>query len=164
MAAGKGMIGCHDKGIGDIENQRQGTAIDRARQGIDCHTHIATQIDSKTKKYTKKYIDSYGHLLKHIAIRTSSITQQKMDLNSLPENDRKHVMQLLEKKQSDQFMSLYTDIVNGCFNDCIHDFTSNQLAMKEESCVKRCTERLLKFSNRIGTKMAEKQMLPGSSP
>lgn len=46
-----------------------------------------------------------------------------------------------------------------CFRDCIDDFTSEVLAGREKECVKRCTGKLLKVTNRIGQYMAEKQQL-----
>lgn len=34
----------------------------------------------------------------------------------------------------------------------------------QKECVKRCTTKYLKLTNRIGQQMAEKQMVPGAPP
>ncbi|KAJ3066506.1 protein transporter tim9 [Podochytrium sp. JEL0797] len=50
-----------------------------------------------------------------------------------------------------QFKDNYTGLsqmVDVCFRDCIHDFTSKSLMAKEETCISRCTEKFLKLSMR----------------
>lgn len=81
-----------------------------------------------------------------LALHQSEHTGFLMDISQLPERDRQHVSRLLEEKQvcvasvfllkhlffkAQQFMSLYGGIVNGCFKDCINDFTSETLANSE---------------------------------
>ncbi|KAJ3084891.1 hypothetical protein BCR33DRAFT_847513 [Rhizoclosmatium globosum] len=42
-----------------------------------------------------------------------------------------------------------SNMVDICFRDCVNDFTSKTLSGKEETCVKRCTEKFLKLSMRV---------------
>lgn len=61
-------------------------------------------------------------------------------------------------------MSLYNFVVGRCFKDCVQEFTSDALAGKEKECLRRCTGKLLKATNKIGMLMAEKQQQkPGDS-
>lgn len=83
-----------------------------------------------------------------------------MDLEKLQPKDRDRILGLLEKKQSDQFMTLYSYVVDNCFRDCVGDFTSSSLGDAEGKCVNRCAEKLLLHANRMGTRMAEKQIAP----
>lgn len=104
-----------------------------------------------------------------------------MDLSQLPEKDRQKMVQYIEEKQvknssfflsffinffiiikSKQFMSLYSFLVTRCFDDCVNDFTSDTLSVKESECARRCTAKMLKVTNRIGQQMAEKQMTTSS--
>lgn len=92
-----------------------------------------------------------------------------MDLNQIPERERIHMMKLIEEKQAKQFMNLYGFVVSRCFNDCANEFQSEALSGKEKECIKRCTGKLLKATNKIGTLMAEKQqmqqaVIPTSTP
>ena len=83
-----------------------------------------------------------------------------MDFSNLPESQRDDMMKLIEQKQAQQFLKLYNFIVNRCFEDCINDFSSKTLSGKEEGCINKCSEKMLKHTNRIGQRMAEKQMTP----
>ena len=55
-------------------------------------------------------------------------------------------------------MNLFGYVVNTCFNDCIQDFTSKALSEKETNCTKNCADKILRLTNRVGQRMAEKQM------
>ncbi|CAG8455010.1 8315_t:CDS:2 [Paraglomus brasilianum] len=67
-------------------------------------------------------------------------------------------------------MRFYTGLVERCFNDCVNDFTSKVLSSKEvrkmsmmqkeimldtETCVLRCTEKFIKYNERVGQRWAE---------
>ncbi|KAI9247333.1 mitochondrial import inner membrane translocase subunit TIM9 [Sporodiniella umbellata] len=53
------------------------------------------------------------------------------------------------------FMKLYSNLVQRCFDDCTNDFTTKSLNNKEESCVNKCADKFLKHSERVGTRFAE---------
>lgn len=86
-----------------------------------------------------------------------------MDLNQLPEGEKQRLLQKLQEKQSKQFIDLYNTIVNKCFNDCINSFTSESLNSDEKDCLKKCTIKQLKLTNRIGQQLAENQIVNNPS-
>ncbi|TPX33775.1 hypothetical protein SmJEL517_g03415 [Synchytrium microbalum] len=53
------------------------------------------------------------------------------------------------------FMRLYGNLVDRCFNDCINDFTTKVVSEKEGTCLSRCTDKFMKHSERIGARFAE---------
>jgi len=61
----------------------------------------------------------------------------------------------MERKQVKDFMNLYSNLVQRCFNDCVNDFTSKSLASKEEACVFRCVDKFMKASERLGERFQE---------
>lgn len=48
-----------------------------------------------------------------------------------------------------------TDGACRCFDDCVNDFTSKSVSVKEEACVTRCVDKFLKSSERLGTRFQE---------
>ncbi|KAK3673384.1 protein transporter tim9 [Recurvomyces mirabilis] len=61
----------------------------------------------------------------------------------------------MERKQMKDFMNMYSNLVQRCFNDCVNDFTSKSLLTKEEGCVMRCVDKFLKSSERLGERFQE---------
>ena len=55
----------------------------------------------------------------------------QMDFSGLNDADKARMQTLIEQKQMKDFMRLYTGLVDRCFKDCIHDFTSKSLSGKE---------------------------------
>ena len=47
-------------------------------------------------------------------------------------------MQYFEQKMA---YKVTTNIVDGCFKDCITDFKSDNISAKEETCLKNCGKR-----------------------
>jgi len=62
---------------------------------------------------------------------------------------------VIEKKQMQDFLRMYSNLVDRCFNTCCNDFTSKALSSKEETCVMNCTDKFLKHSERVGARFAE---------
>jgi len=62
---------------------------------------------------------------------------------------------IIEKKQMQDFMRLYSGLVERCFVSCCNDFTSKSLTSKEDTCVQNCTDKFLKHSERVGARFAE---------
>jgi len=62
---------------------------------------------------------------------------------------------IIEKKQMQDFMRLYSNLVERCFTSCCNDFTSKALGSKEEQCVLNCADKFLKHSERVGARFAE---------
>ncbi|KAI0785240.1 chaperone [Abortiporus biennis] len=78
-----------------------------------------------------------------------------MDFSSLNPAEQAHMTKIIEKKQMQDFMRMYSNIVERCFTSCCNDFTSKTLSSKEEGCVSNCTDKWLKHSERVGARFAE---------
>lgn len=50
---------------------------------------------------------------------------------------------------------MYNSLVERCFNDCVDTFKHKSLQKQEETCVRRCAEKFLKHSMRVGLRFAE---------
>jgi len=62
---------------------------------------------------------------------------------------------LMQQKQLKDFMQLYTNLVERCFNSCCNEFTSKALSSKEETCTQMCADKFLKHSERVGLRFSE---------
>ncbi|KAL4080930.1 Tim10/DDP family zinc finger protein [Scleroderma citrinum] len=78
-----------------------------------------------------------------------------MDLSQLNSAEQAHMTRIIEKKQMQDFLRLYSGLVERCFNSCCNDFTSKALSSKEEQCVLNCADKFLKHSERVGQRFAE---------
>ncbi|ODV60682.1 Tim10/DDP family zinc finger protein ASCRUDRAFT_76059 [Ascoidea rubescens DSM 1968] len=61
----------------------------------------------------------------------------------------------IEQKQQRDFMNLYASVVQRCFMDCVNDFTAKNLTERELGCIERCTEKLMKHTEKVGQKFQE---------
>jgi hypothetical protein len=52
-------------------------------------------------------------------------------------------------------LRMYNSLVERCFTDCVDTFRRKNLDKQEESCVRRCAEKFLKHSMRVGMRFAE---------
>jgi import inner membrane translocase subunit TIM9 len=82
-----------------------------------------------------------------------------MDFSGVPEQLRQQMVRVIEQKQGQQFVDLFTFVLDHCYGDCITRFTSDTLAPAERTCLQNCTQKLLNVTNRLGQLMAEKQQL-----
>jgi len=78
-----------------------------------------------------------------------------MDMSSLSPAESAQMQRIIERKQMQDFMKLYSGLVERCFNSCVNDFTSKALSGKEETCVNNCTDKFFKHSERVGARFAE---------
>ncbi|KAG6377228.1 Tim10/DDP family zinc finger protein [Boletus reticuloceps] len=78
-----------------------------------------------------------------------------MDFSQFNAAEQAHMTKVIERKQMQDFMRLYSGLVERCFNSCCNDFTSKALASKEEQCVLNCADKFLKHSERVGQRFAE---------
>ncbi|KAK7469184.1 protein transporter tim9 [Stygiomarasmius scandens] len=78
-----------------------------------------------------------------------------MDFSGFNSAEQAHMNKVIEKKQMQDFLRLYANIVERCFSTCCNDFTSKALSSKEDQCVMNCTEKFLKHSERVGSRFAE---------
>ncbi|RKP07675.1 Tim10/DDP family zinc finger protein [Thamnocephalis sphaerospora] len=86
-----------------------------------------------------------------------------MDFSHLNDAERRHMEQLVERKQMKDFIRMYSSLVERCFNDCINDFTSKAVNSKEDTCLDRCAIKFLRVSERVGQRFAEQnaQLMQG---
>ncbi|XP_020259434.1 mitochondrial import inner membrane translocase subunit Tim9-like [Asparagus officinalis] len=52
-------------------------------------------------------------------------------------------------------LRMYNTLVERCFTDCVDYFKRKSLDKQEETCVRRCAEKFLKHSMRVGMRFAE---------
>ncbi|KAJ8583385.1 hypothetical protein M405DRAFT_828789 [Rhizopogon salebrosus TDB-379] len=78
-----------------------------------------------------------------------------MDFSQLNSAEQAHMTKIIEKKQMQDFLRLYSGLVERCFTSCCNDFTSKALSSKEEQCVMNCADKFLKHSERVGQRFAE---------
>ncbi|KAF4554960.1 Mitochondrial import inner membrane translocase subunit tim9 [Elsinoe fawcettii] len=76
-------------------------------------------------------------------------------MDGLNAQEQQELNSRLEKKQMSQFMNMYSNLVQRCFENCVDDFTSKSLTSKEEGCVMRCVDKFLKSSERLGQRFQE---------
>ncbi|CAJ1933119.1 unnamed protein product [Sphenostylis stenocarpa] len=77
------------------------------------------------------------------------------DLESLPEADRQRMSGMMEQLQIRDSLRMYNALVERCFTDCVDTFKHKSLQKQEETCVRRCAEKFLKHSMRVGMRFAE---------
>ncbi|KAI4322142.1 hypothetical protein L6164_021862 [Bauhinia variegata] len=77
------------------------------------------------------------------------------DLDSLPEEDKLRMSAMIEQLQIRDSLRMYNSLVERCFDDCVESFKHKSLQKQEESCVRRCAEKFLKHSMRVGMRFAE---------
>ncbi|KAI0076766.1 chaperone [Panus rudis PR-1116 ss-1] len=78
-----------------------------------------------------------------------------MDFSTMNAAEQAQMSKIIEKRQMQDFMRMYSNLVERCFNSCCNDFTSKALSSKEEQCVLNCTDKFLKHSERVGARFAE---------
>lgn len=78
-------------------------------------------------------------------------------MDQLNVKEQQEFQQVIEQKQVKDFMSLYLNLVERCFTDCVNDFTSKSLTSKETSCLAKCAEKFMKHSERVGQRFQEEK-------
>ncbi|ERN07849.1 hypothetical protein AMTR_s00012p00203130 [Amborella trichopoda] len=91
-----------------------------------------------------------------IVIRKTLVVELKMDksmlgdLDSMGEEDKLRMTTMIEQLQIRDSLRMYNSLVERCFNDCIDTFRRKSLDKQEDTCVRRCAEKFLKHSMRVG--------------
>ncbi|RDY09517.1 Mitochondrial import inner membrane translocase subunit Tim9 [Mucuna pruriens] len=75
------------------------------------------------------------------------------DLDSLPEADKQRMSVMIDQLQIRDSLRMYNSLVERCFNDCVDTFKHKSLQKQEETCVRRCAEKFLKHSMRVGMRL-----------
>ncbi|KAF2453609.1 Tim10/DDP family zinc finger-domain-containing protein [Lineolata rhizophorae] len=84
-------------------------------------------------------------------------------MDSLNASEQRELQSIMERKQMKEFMTMYSNLVQSCFDSCINDFTSKSLGSREESCVMRCIDKHLKSSERMGNRFQEQNAAMSAS-
>lgn len=76
-------------------------------------------------------------------------------MDGLNAAEQRELSARMERKQVKEFMTMYSKLVQRCFDDCVNDFTTKSLVSREEGCVMRCVDKFLKSSERLGARFQE---------
>ncbi|PYH41271.1 protein transporter TIM9 [Aspergillus saccharolyticus JOP 1030-1] len=76
-------------------------------------------------------------------------------MEGLNASEQRELAARMERKQMKEFMTMYTKLVQKCFDDCVNDFTTKSLINREESCVMRCVDKYMKSSARLNERFQE---------
>ncbi|KAF4350648.1 hypothetical protein CsatB_029828 [Cannabis sativa] len=77
------------------------------------------------------------------------------DMPQLSEEDNVRMSTMIDQLQIRDSLRMYNSLVERCFTDCVDTFKHKSLQKQEESCVRRCAEKFLKHSMRVGMRFAE---------
>ena len=80
----------------------------------------------------------------------SQMQQQQMQQQQMQ-------VQMLEEMQIRESISIYNTIVERCFTDCVQSLHQSNLTEKEEGCIKRCAQKYIRHSQRVGEQFAMAQ-------
>ncbi|CAI7675949.1 hypothetical protein N7533_002118 [Penicillium manginii] len=76
-------------------------------------------------------------------------------MDGLNQTEQREFASRMERKQMKEFMTMYSKMVQRCFDDCVNDFTTKSLINREEQCVLRCVDKQLKGSARLNERFQE---------
>ncbi|CAL5193184.1 unnamed protein product [Lathyrus oleraceus] len=76
------------------------------------------------------------------------------DMASLPAEDQQRMASMIDQLQVRDSLRMYNNLVERCFQDCVDTFKHKSLQKQEETCVRRCAEKFLKHSMRVGMRLA----------
>ncbi|PLB42566.1 Tim10/DDP family zinc finger protein [Aspergillus taichungensis] len=76
-------------------------------------------------------------------------------MDGLSGSEQRELASRMERKQMKEFMTMYSKLVQRCFDDCVNDFTTKSLINREEGCVMRCVDKYLKSSQRLNERFQE---------
>ncbi|KAK2436002.1 mitochondrial import inner membrane translocase subunit TIM10 [Trifolium repens] len=77
------------------------------------------------------------------------------DMESLPEADKQRMANMIDQLGIRDRLRMYNNLVERCFHDCVDTLKHKSLQKQEETCVRRCTEKFLKHTMRVGMRFAE---------
>mmetsp|Transcript_5002 Transcript_5002/g.6468 ORF Transcript_5002/g.6468 Transcript_5002/m.6468 type:complete len:98 (+) Transcript_5002:47-340(+) len=81
------------------------------------------------------------------------------NIQDLPKHQQAQLQQHLVNQQVKDSLNLYMQLVERCFDGCVHNFRTKHLDHKETSCLENCSERYIKASNRAALRFQEHQAL-----
>ncbi|PYI07330.1 mitochondrial intermembrane space translocase subunit Tim9 [Aspergillus sclerotiicarbonarius CBS 121057] len=76
-------------------------------------------------------------------------------MDGLNASEQRELATRMERRQLKEFMTMYSKLVQKCFDDCVNDFTTKSLINREEGCVLRCVDKYMKGSARLNERFQE---------
>ncbi|EAW23769.1 mitochondrial import inner membrane translocase subunit tim9 [Aspergillus lentulus] len=76
-------------------------------------------------------------------------------MDGLTAAEQRELASRMERKQLKEFMTMYSKLVQRCFDNCVNDFTTKSLISREEGCVMRCVDKYMKASGRLNERFQE---------
>ncbi|KAL9098842.1 MAG: hypothetical protein Q9163_005571 [Psora crenata] len=76
-------------------------------------------------------------------------------MDGLNAQEQRELQGRMEKKQIKEMMTMYSKLVQRCFDDCVNDFTTKSLHSREEGCTMKCVDKYLKSQERLGQRFQE---------
>mmetsp|Transcript_10586 Transcript_10586/g.13063 ORF Transcript_10586/g.13063 Transcript_10586/m.13063 type:complete len:99 (+) Transcript_10586:132-428(+) len=78
---------------------------------------------------------------------------------ALPPHQQQQLMKNLQNMQLKDSLTMYNNLVDKCFNQCVYSFRSKSIDKYETSCVENCASRYIKMTQRVGLRFAEHQAM-----
>ncbi|PVG00282.1 chaperone [Serendipita vermifera] len=78
-----------------------------------------------------------------------------MDFSRFNAAEQAQLNKVIERKQMQDFLRMYSTLVERCYNSCVNDFTSKAINSKENTCLLNCADKFIKHSERVGARFAE---------
>ncbi|CRK18510.1 hypothetical protein BN1708_000981 [Verticillium longisporum] len=76
-------------------------------------------------------------------------------MEGLTRTEEAMLQQRLQKRQVKEFMNIFGNVVDHCFNACIDDFTSKTLSSRENGCITRCVQKQMFSRQRLSERFQE---------
>lgn len=67
------------------------------------------------------------------------------------------MMAMMQEMQMLDSLRMYNELVERCFGSCVDSFRARKLDGKEEACIRKCSEKFVKFAARAGERFQEHQ-------
>jgi len=85
-------------------------------------------------------------------------------MDGLTAAEQRELQTRMDRKQMKEFMGMFSNLVERCFDHCVNDFTTKSLVSKETGCINRCVQKFMLSNERIGQRFAEQQAQMMSQP
>ncbi|CDF38807.1 unnamed protein product [Chondrus crispus] len=77
--------------------------------------------------------------------------------STMQSQEQMRMMQMMQEMQMVDSLRMYNELVERCFGHCVETFRSRKLDGKEEACIRKCSEKFVKFAARAGERFQEHQ-------
>jgi len=74
---------------------------------------------------------------------------------NLTSSEKQEYETYVEEKYRRDSLMMFNNLLIDCFTKCVDKFQSKNLGEKEKECMKNCTERQMKTTQRVGFRYTE---------